>query len=128
MKSIEKAFRILMLFDWENRELSLTEVSQKMGMAKSTASRLLGTLVNLGFLYRSQETNRYLLGSEIYYLGQIARDTSDLTRLCQPVLQKLTKQIRETTPAFRFPEDSRSMEQQMREAAAELSRQLGYQV
>ncbi|MCD8010416.1 MAG: IclR family transcriptional regulator [Lachnospiraceae bacterium] len=100
VKSIEKAFRILMLFDWDNRELSLTEVSQKMGMAKSTASRLLGTLVNLGFLYRSQETNRYLLGSEIFYLGQIARDSSDLTRLCLPVLQNLTKETRETSHVY----------------------------
>ncbi len=102
VKSIEKAFNILMCFGWNQRNLTLTEIAKKMGMAKSTTSRLLTTIVDMGFLTRDSITNKYMLGSKIYYLGQVAGDTLDLRRISIPILRELTDATQETSHIYVF--------------------------
>lgn len=100
VKSIEKAFNILLCFDWDSKELSLTEISKKMNMAKSTASRLINTMVDMGFLSRNDESGKYNLGNKVYYLGQLAKETLDLRKIALPSLEELTKLTRETSHIY----------------------------
>lgn len=102
VKSIEKAFKILMLFDWNHKELTLTEISKKMNMAKSTTSRLLNTIVDMGFLSKDEVNNKYCLGSYIYYLGQVAKENVDIRKICLPYLERLTNLTMEIPMCMSF--------------------------
>jgi DNA-binding IclR family transcriptional regulator len=65
--SIDNACRILLLMADFFEGLNLTEVSQKLGINKSTAYRYLSTLENYGFLEKKE--NRYALGLKIFEMG-----------------------------------------------------------
>lgn len=104
VKSIEKAFKILMLFDWNHKKLTLTEISKKMNMAKSTTSRLLNTIVDMGFLSKDEVNNKYYLGSCIYYLGQVAKENVDIRKISRPYLERLTNLTMETSHVYEFRE------------------------
>jgi len=100
VKSINKALDILMCFDWDDKELTLTEISKKMGLAKSTTSRLLNTLLDKGFLSKDEDTNKYVLGSMVYYLGQVAKETIDLRRISMPILKHINQKTKETVHIY----------------------------
>ena len=38
VRSIQRAFKILLCFNWNERELTLTQITEKIGLAKSTVS------------------------------------------------------------------------------------------
>ena len=81
VKRIEKALNILLLFSQETTELSHTEISRAMGWSTATTSRLLSTLQNKGFLIRDPSSGKYSLGGVLYFLGQIAKKSADLSQI-----------------------------------------------
>ncbi|MBP1926482.1 DNA-binding IclR family transcriptional regulator [Sedimentibacter acidaminivorans] len=100
VKSIDKALDILLCFSWDEKELTLTEIARKMGWAKSTTSRLLNTLLDRGFLSKDEDTNKYVLGSVVYYLGQVARETIDLRKVSMPILKSINQKTKETVHIY----------------------------
>lgn len=100
VKSIEKALDILLLFNTDTRELSHAEIARRMGWSTSTASRLLGTLLERDFLSKNEENGKYRLGNMIYYLGSVARRNSDIHECGVPVLEKLSQLTDETVHIF----------------------------
>jgi len=100
VKSIDKALDILLCFSWDEKELTLTEIARKMGWAKSTTSRLLNTLLDRGFLSKDEDTNKYVLGSVVYYLGQVARETIDLRKISLPILKSINQKTKETVHIY----------------------------
>jgi DNA-binding IclR family transcriptional regulator len=100
VKSINKALDILMCFDWNDKELTLTEISKKMGLAKSTTSRLLNTMLDKGFLSKDEDNNKYVLGSVVYYLGEVAKETIDLRRISMSVLKHINTKTKETVHVY----------------------------
>lgn len=97
VQSIQRAIKILQCFNWEERELRLTEIATKIGLSKSTVSRLLATLEEEGFLFRDSKTNRYKLGQSIYYLGLIAKESMDLRAISHPIMNEVTQKTLEST-------------------------------
>lgn len=102
VKSIDKALDILLCFNWDEKELTLTEIARKMGWAKSTTSRLLNTLLDRGFLSKDEDTNKYVLGSVVYYLGQVAKETIDLRRISMPILKNINQKTKETVHIYLY--------------------------
>ena len=100
VRSIQRAFKILLCFNWNERELTLTEITEKIGLAKSTVSRLLGTLETEGFLVKDGKSNRYKLGHNIYYLGLIAKESLDLRAISHSIMVEITKLTQETTNLY----------------------------
>jgi len=100
VKSIDKALDILLLFNQEEKELSHAEIARRMGWSTSTASRLLGTLLERDFLSKSEENGKYQLGNMIYYLGAIARNNSDIQRCGLPVMERINQITNETVHIF----------------------------
>jgi DNA-binding IclR family transcriptional regulator len=68
VRAIERALDVLNCFKQEHQELSLTEISQRVGLPLSTTSRIVATLENRNYLARG--------GSNKLFLGQ------DLVNLC----------------------------------------------
>ncbi len=96
VRAVERALDVLLCFNWNEKELTLTDISEKLGLAKSTVSRMLATLEMADFVYRDPKTNMYRLGSNIYYLGQIAKASMDLRNVAYPIMQELNNVTQET--------------------------------
>lgn len=66
---LDRALDILDCFGFQTRRLSLTEISHKTGLHKSTAMRLLSNLVARNYLNFVPETGLYSLGMRLFVLG-----------------------------------------------------------
>lgn len=73
----------------DDEELGVTEVAQRLDVAKSTAHRLLSTLAEGGLIEQSSATGRYRLGLHLYELGYLAVGRQELVVLSTPLLQEL---------------------------------------
>lgn len=94
LRSVSIAMAVLECFEAEP-ELGATRVSQLLGVAKSTASRMLAALATGGLLERSGN-GRYRLGLKLFEIGQLAVDRLMLRELALPVLGELREVLRET--------------------------------
>ncbi|MBN2027517.1 MAG: IclR family transcriptional regulator [Actinobacteria bacterium] len=98
LNSIEKALEILMAFAPYNRGMGTGEISQKLGLHKATASRILRTLAEKGFLQQDPETKKFTLGPAASSIGRayINGLNSNLVQLAKPFIDELRSTLEET--------------------------------
>lgn len=89
INAVKKAICLLKLFDEQNRELTLSQLSSMSGIGKSTMLRLLYTLCNEDFIDYNEETKKYSLGIELYRLGDLKYNSLDIRRIAKKYLQVL---------------------------------------
>ncbi len=96
--SAEKVLNILLAFTPDNYEMGTTELSVKLGLHKSTASRLIKLLVAKNFLQQNPFTKKYLLGSSAIKVGHATTSTlySKLIAIAHPCLAELSQQLGES--------------------------------
>ena len=87
---------LLKEFGLSGPELGVTEASKRLGLHKSTVSRLLGTLERGGFVEQVSETRRYRLGLQLASLAGLAVTQLDLSSAARPYLVNLAEQSEET--------------------------------
>ncbi len=95
-QAVLRAIRLLKTFTREHPERGLSELCAKLGLAKTTAHRLLGALESEGLVERSPATGGYRLGPGVIALGAQALITSDLRSLARPELDRLAAESGET--------------------------------
>lgn len=100
IRSVIRALKLLQCFSLEHLELTFTEIAQKTGLSKSTASRILATLESEKFLLRDPDTGKYKLGNIIYLLGLVAKESMDLISISKPYLEAMTKETNETSNLY----------------------------
>lgn len=89
---------VLLAFTPNNEELGTVEISKKLGFHPSTASRIVHTLTNYGFLQQNPLTNKFILGHASVNLGvavQRALDTN-ITYIAKPHIDALRNRIKKT--------------------------------
>lgn len=96
--SAEKALNILMAFTPYNNEMGTTELSLRLGMHKSTTSRLIKLLVATHFLQQNPLTKKYMLGRSAIQIGNATTRSLDskLLAIAQPCLTELSQQLGES--------------------------------
>jgi IclR family transcriptional regulator, KDG regulon repressor len=94
LRSVSIAMGVLGCFETE-AELGATRVARELGVAKSTACRMLAALAASGMLERTG-SGRYRLGLRLFEIGQLAVDRLMLRELALPVLGELREVLRET--------------------------------
>jgi DNA-binding IclR family transcriptional regulator len=96
--SIEKALDVLHAFTPYNREMGTGEISQELGLHKATASRILRTLADKGFLQQNQETKKFSLGPAASDIGRAYNNglSSNLVQLAKPHIDDLRSSLEET--------------------------------
>lgn len=96
--SIEKALEILVAFTPYNQEMGTGEISQKLGLHKATASRILRTLADKGFLQQDPETKKFSLGPAASAIGRAYVNglNSNLVLLAKPFIDDLRSTLEET--------------------------------
>lgn len=90
------------------REASLTDLAREVGIYKSTAHGILGTLRVFGLVDRDPATRRYRLGAALVTLGRAARDAGDLGALAGTHLVQLARFCGETA-ALHVPDGDGSV-------------------
>jgi IclR family KDG regulon transcriptional repressor len=82
-------------FNDEQPEMSLSEISQCVGLHKATAHRIVTTLVNHGFLERATGNQKYRLGLQLTELGFQAVHRLDVRREALPYMHQLIEKLGE---------------------------------
>lgn len=79
LSSVGTAIALLKCFSAEEHELGVSELSRKLGVAKSTVHRLARTLVADGLLEQNPENEKYRLGLALFGLGALVRRRMNLS-------------------------------------------------
>lgn len=95
ISSVAKALDILMLFSADEPCLTLTEISRRLGMPKSTAHHLLTTLAHYGFI-EQDDGSAYMLGRAIIALTQGVLVNVDVRDRAAPLLRMLADSCNES--------------------------------
>ncbi|MBP2551550.1 IclR family KDG regulon transcriptional repressor [Neorhizobium galegae] len=76
----------------ESRQIGLADLSQKAMTSKTTAHRLLQTMVDLGYVEQDAETEKYRLTLKLFSLGaRSLSDQADLLRVADPAMGRLSR-------------------------------------
>ena len=95
-KSLQRAFAILNCFSPEHSSFTLTELSNRLHIHKSTVYRLLVNLCGAQFLKYDPTTERYSLGLRLFELGAIVLHDMNLPIKARPYLEELRNKTEET--------------------------------
>src|SRR5436190_4366979 len=78
IQSIERAAAILRALAGGSRRLGVSELSDRLGLAKGTVHGLLRALQEEGFVEQDAESGKYQLGGSLLQLGNIYLDINEL--------------------------------------------------
>lgn len=93
---VDKALDVLMTFDFQHRELSIDEVAERVGVARSRAYRILQTLLARGFLVLNTGRAKYSLGPGVARLGLVARRGDEFADRLLDSMREIHAQFQET--------------------------------
>ncbi|ABX85377.1 DNA-binding transcriptional regulator KdgR [Yersinia pestis] len=105
VSSVLKVFGILQALG-EEREIGITELSQRVMMPKSTVYRFLQTMKSLGYVAQEGESEKYSLTLKLFELGAKALQNVDLIRSADIQMRELSNETRETIHLGALDEDS----------------------
>jgi IclR family transcriptional regulator, KDG regulon repressor len=90
IQSVERALSLLdHIADHPEARFSLTELTEFMGLDKSSVFRLLTTLMNHSLVRQEDNRKTYQLGYGIYSLASALHDQVKLTEIVSPYLKRL---------------------------------------
>lgn len=95
IESVDNALRLLLLFETQP-SIRLTDASNYLGVASSTAHRLMGMLLYRGFVRQNPATRAYEPGQALSSIAFAIRRQVDIRTLARPVLEQLFQQTGET--------------------------------
>jgi len=96
VKSLIKALGILVYLGTLESGSTLTEISAKLRIGKSTVHRLLGTLRDHDFVWLEPYSSRYILGARVLQLSEQLSHQSLLVRYGAAILSRLARDTGET--------------------------------
>ncbi|MCA0437872.1 MAG: IclR family transcriptional regulator [Actinobacteria bacterium] len=88
LRSVTSALDVLDCFS-RDAELGVSDIARRLGIAKSTAHRLLTTLCSRGLTEKNPQTGQYRLGLHLFELGQLAQQRLRLREVALPLLEEL---------------------------------------
>jgi len=94
--SVDNAVHALLMLR-QRSALRVTDVAAELGVARSTAHRIVSTLVQSGMLRRNDADRSYGPGPALVELGMAVIGVGDLRAEIGPVLAQLAGETRETT-------------------------------
>lgn len=96
LQSVTNALAVLEAFSPDRPELGVTQLSQALGLGKSTVHRLLTALAARGYVRKDAQSDRYRLGLKVFEVGALAVAQLTIREAAGPSLRKLVAATRET--------------------------------
>ncbi|MFB7638762.1 IclR family transcriptional regulator [Peribacillus butanolivorans] len=95
-KSASRVMDILVLLSREDQPLTVSEISRKLNVPKSSTFEILVTMVEKGFLQFDDQLKTYKLGLKLFEVGAAYLYNTDLHKEARPYLETLMTQTGET--------------------------------
>ena len=105
IQSVERAANILELFVKTYPELSIKEISDHLGLSKSTVHGIVKTLEYRGYLQQNPKNQKYQLGIKFIELGNFVSKHLDIGNIARPVIRELVEELHETVHLTIFQGD-----------------------
>jgi DNA-binding IclR family transcriptional regulator len=103
LQTVDRALRLLLLFEEVDQEYRVNEMAAMLGVEKSGASRLAATLANRGFLERVPGSEAFRIGPELGRLGMLNMGSShNLIELARRPMENLATETAETVNLARL--------------------------
>ncbi|MCZ8517471.1 IclR family transcriptional regulator [Paenibacillus filicis] len=97
IQALDRALKIVELFEEVTTELKITEISAKLGLYKSTVHSLLRTLQLHGYIDQNAESGKYRLGLKLLEKGQLVLQGMDVRMVARKHLEALSERTGQTT-------------------------------
>ena len=94
-QSIQRIFGVIEALAARPGGTSLQQLCAATGLAKSTAHRMLASLVEMGYVVQDSFTTRYRLTLKLFELGSAVVNDMDILAVARPHLDRLSRQTRE---------------------------------
>ncbi len=95
IQSLARGLQILDILEASPEGVSITEIAERLGVDKSSASRILKTLASYGYAEQNDSTRRYRLGPRVVQLGQRLLNGMTLRDQARPYLNRLVQETNE---------------------------------
>ncbi|GIM29405.1 IclR family transcriptional regulator [Clostridium polyendosporum] len=95
VQSVDRSLSILEVLSEYEDGLGITEISEKVGLHKSTIHRLLATLIYKGYVEQSSTTNKYKLTLKLFELGSKKVEKLNVVTVSRPFLHELMEKTNE---------------------------------
>jgi DNA-binding IclR family transcriptional regulator len=95
IESVDNALKLLLLLG-ERPEIRLSEATRYLGVAPSTAHRLLAMLAYRGFVRQDPVSKAYLPGPSLTGVAFAIFGRLDIQRTAAPIMRSLSEQLRES--------------------------------
>ncbi|WP_353611392.1 IclR family transcriptional regulator [Bacillus sp. FJAT-27251] len=96
IQSIERAADVLELFLSSDQYLSVKEISDRLGLSKSTVHGIIKTLEFRGYLKQNPADQKYKLGMKLFELGNQVSQQINIAEIARPVIKELVQSMQET--------------------------------
>lgn len=96
IKVLQKAFRLIELFDEHSTELSIAEIADRLHYSQTTVFRIISNLEAEGYLDKDSESGKYSLGMKLFFLGTLINPHEKLLSIARPLLRRLNQESEET--------------------------------
>jgi DNA-binding IclR family transcriptional regulator len=93
--SVDNALRLLRIIA-DRDSIRIADASREIGVARSTAHRLMQMLQHHGFIQQDPESKAYVAGPELVRIGLAVVRNVDVRSVARPWMEKLVEQLQET--------------------------------
>ena len=95
IQSLARGLKILEFLSQAQDGVSITELAERLGVDKGSASRLVATLASYGYAEKDERTRRYHLGSQVVSLSRSVLTRLPLREAAKPFLRELMERTGE---------------------------------
>lgn len=95
-RAVDRALAVLCAFSRATPTLGVTELSERLGLTKSTVHRLLQVLMSRGMVARDPSQRGYALGYRVLALAQAVQGEATLRQICRVPMHWLRSVTQET--------------------------------
>jgi DNA-binding IclR family transcriptional regulator len=96
VKTVDRLVRVVDSFSSSRPSWTLTDLSEHLGLPKSTLHRFLCSLDAHGILRQDEESKQWRLGYHLFVWGHLAEQSTALHDIARPVMRDLVAQTGET--------------------------------
>ncbi|MBO5994182.1 MAG: IclR family transcriptional regulator [Firmicutes bacterium] len=92
VRSLDRALDILEALSEENEPMTLSKISEAVGLSKSTTHRILGTMLNRSFVDKT-DSGSYTIGFKIIEMASTHINNLELLTEAKPFLSKIMREL-----------------------------------
>lgn len=96
LSSLDKFIKVLDVLSREPYELKIGELSQRVGINRTSVHRILSELLKIGYVIRDEATKNYKIGPTLYQIGNVYLNNYNYENKLLEILDQISKEIKES--------------------------------